>query len=129
MLPLRPAHRASRLKCEDADHQEGTRIGGEFEVISTDATSIILRGGQPTKNSPLQKTGDGQGADVRDVDVLAELSIEVDLEEETIEFRFKGIFFCGTGVGSKPPLPEFLDPLHRLYARALLREGSQACLE
>lgn len=88
----------------------------------------MLRGGQAATPSNLQQTSDRQGTDLRDVDVLAELGVEVDTEKEIVEFRFKGIFFCGTGPGSKPPLPAFLDPLHRLYARALLREGSQECL-
>lgn len=69
-----------------------------------------------------------EGAELRDVDVFAELAVRLNLEDETAEFHFKGIFFCGNGQRSPPPLPAALDPLHRFYASALLREGSQACL-
>ena len=111
------------------DGPAGTLIAGEFDIISTSPTSIILRGGQPLSAEQQAKAQEnGSDPDLRDVDVLAELAVQIDTEKDMVEFRFKGIFWCGTGVGSKPPLPKALDPLHRVYAAALLREGSEWCL-
>jgi hypothetical protein len=81
--------------------------------------SIILRGGEP---NPSNKDG------LRKLDVLSEIEITTNDDKTEITFAFKNMFFSGEGMASPPPLPEFMTPLHLMYAKALAANGVTNCM-
>jgi hypothetical protein len=96
--------------------REGTTVGGELEVVEKTATSILFRGGSPA---------DGDG--LKEVDVLLQSIVEVDHGKGEVIFRLKCMFYSGNRKGAAPPLPEFIMPLHLMYARALAANGVANC--
>lgn len=94
----------------------GTSICNELMVIEKTPTSILFRGGSPQDSDGLKK-----------VDVLLQAIAEIDWKKEEVVFRLKCMFYCGQLQGAPPPLPEFLMPLHLLYARAMAANGVANC--
>lgn len=97
----------------------GTLISKEFSVLQKSPRSIILRGGEP---NPSNKDG------LRKLDVLSEIEITTNDDKTEITFAFKNMFFSGEGMASPPPLPEFMTPLHLMYAKALAANGVTNCM-
>ncbi|CAG9990126.1 unnamed protein product [Clonostachys byssicola] len=97
----------------------GTLISKEFFVLQKSPRSIILRGGEP---NPSNKDG------LRKLDVLSEIEITTNDDKTEITFAFKNMFFSGEGMASPPPLPEFMTPLHLMYAKALAANGATNCM-
>lgn len=61
--------------------------------------------------------------ELRPMDALIELSVQMKEEEGYVEFGFKSLFFQGVGKADRIPMPGFVVWLHELYARALLESG------
>ncbi|VUC37615.1 unnamed protein product [Clonostachys rosea] len=97
----------------------GTLIAKEFSVLQKSPRSIILRGGEP---NPSSKAG------LRKLDVLSEIEVTMNDDKTEISFAYKNMFFNGEGTASPPPLPEFVTPLHLMYAKALAANGVTNCM-
>jgi hypothetical protein len=85
-------------------------------VIEKTPTSILFRGGSPP-----------DGENLKEVDVLLQGLASIDHEAGEVVFRLKCMFYSGQNEGAPPPLPEFLMPLHLMYARAMAANGVAKC--
>ncbi|EYE96777.1 uncharacterized protein EURHEDRAFT_496721 [Aspergillus ruber CBS 135680] len=93
-------------------YNPGTTITDEFLVLQKSPDAIIVRGGDKVTNQ-----------DLRPLDALIEMTINVKPDEEVVEFGFKSVFFQGIGRNKGLPMPRFVVWLHELYAKALLGSG------
>lgn len=101
-----------------SDYRVGTDIAGNFEVLDRSDGSILIRGGDKTSSRGL-----------RPLDALIELTACIDREKNVAEFGFKSLFFQGSGVTSKLPMPKPIVWMHEQYAKALLASGVQYVLK
>ncbi|CAH0043481.1 unnamed protein product [Clonostachys solani] len=111
---------SSTIEILNDEFNLGTLIAKEFSVLQKSPRSIILRGGQPNPNNK-----DG----LRQLDVLSEIQVSMNDDETEISFEYKNMFFNGEGMASPPPLPEFIAPLHLMYAKALAANGVTNCMK
>lgn len=81
-------------------------------VLSKSKDMILIRGGNKVSNPEL-----------RPMDALIELSVQIKPEEDLVEFGFKSLFFQGLGASKTLPMPGCLVWLHEQYAKALLESG------
>jgi hypothetical protein len=63
------------------------------------------------------------------MDALIELSVQVEPEENYVQFGFKSLFFQGLGTSERLPMPAFVVWLHDQYAKALLESGVRYVLK
>ena len=100
-----------------SDYPVGAQITDHFEVVRHDPEHIVVRCG----DSPL-KTG------VRPSDGLFEISTKIRKEEGYVEFGLKSVFFKGEGKATSPPMPAYMEWLHKQYTKVSTIDAvSQRC--
>lgn len=89
-------------------YDKGTVITDHFEVVEKTPTSITVRCGDSPRNKGLRAS-----------DGLFVISATIDKPREEVELRLKSVLFQseGTVVGTKGPMPPWMEELHQWYAR------------
>lgn len=91
---------------KESSYPIGTQITDHFEVLAKTSESIIVRCG----DTPRIK-------DVRPGEGLFEMSAVIKTEEGVAEFQLKSVFYQGLGKAAGPPMPAWMEFLHREYTK------------
>lgn len=91
---------------KESSYEVGTQITDHFEVVAKTPESIIVRCG----DSPRKK-------EVRPGEGLFEMSAVIKPEEGVAEFQLKSVFWQGLGKAAGPPMPAWMEFLHREYTK------------
>jgi hypothetical protein len=102
----------------ESKYHPGTTITNELVVLTKSQDRILIRGGDKVSKDGL-----------RPMDALIELSVQVEPEENYVQFGFKSLFFQGLGTSERLPMPAFVVWLHDQYAKALLESGVRYVLK
>ncbi|GAB7352745.1 hypothetical protein MBLNU459_g3097t1 [Dothideomycetes sp. NU459] len=91
---------------KDSTYPIGTQITDHFEVVTKTPESIIVRCG----DSPRK-------LEVRPSEGLFEMSAVIKPDEGVAEFQLKSVFYQGLGKAAGPPMPVWMEFLHRQYTK------------
>ncbi|OAP55812.1 hypothetical protein AYL99_09964 [Fonsecaea erecta] len=98
-------------------YDTGTAFTDHLVVLNKTPQSIILRGGQSPRNQPETP---------RDMDGLLEIQAVPDFDNGYVDFKFKSVFFAGTGFDASSGAKVVPDPLvwaHKQYTKLLVESG------
>ncbi|OQV08923.1 hypothetical protein CLAIMM_13130 [Cladophialophora immunda] len=117
MLPETQSQLWSKQSLLQSKYEVGTEFTDHLVVLDKTPQSILLRGGQSPRNQPQSP---------RDMDGLLEIQAVPDFDRGYIDFKFKSVFFAGTGFegasGAKI-VPSALDWAHKQYTKLLVESG------
>ncbi|KXG46573.1 uncharacterized protein PGRI_054290 [Penicillium griseofulvum] len=99
-------------------YEEGTNVTDHFIVSGKTPRSIILWGAQsPSENHGVP----------RDMENIAEITTDIDLDRGVAEFRLKNIFYNGVERTTKALFPPPIVWLHFQYCKLLVEAGVSHC--
>ncbi|XP_753247.2 uncharacterized protein AFUA_5G14100 [Aspergillus fumigatus Af293] len=96
----------------------GTNVTNHFVVVGKTPRSVVLWGA----HSPSENPGVP-----RDMENLAEITTDIDIDEGMAEFRLKNIFYNGKERTSKDLFPPPIVWLHFQYCKLLVEAGVSHC--
>ncbi|KEY79726.1 hypothetical protein BA78_7872 [Aspergillus fumigatus] len=96
----------------------GTNVTNHFVVVGKTPRSVVLWGA----HSPSENPGVP-----RDMENLAEITTDIDMDEGMAEFRLKNIFYNGKERTSKDLFPPPIVWLHFQYCKLLVEAGVSHC--
>ncbi|KAL5688466.1 hypothetical protein EMGR_000773 [Emarellia grisea] len=98
--------------------QRGANVTNHFVVVGKTPRSVVLWGA----HSPSENPGVP-----RDMENLAEITTDIDIDEGMAEFRLKNIFYNGKERTSKDLFPPPIVWLHFQYCKLLVEAGVSHC--
>ncbi|KAJ5746230.1 hypothetical protein N7520_011412 [Penicillium odoratum] len=102
----------------NSTYEEGTNVTDHFIVIGKSPRSVVLWGAHaPSENPELP----------RDMENLAEVTADINVDQGVAEFRLKNIFYNGVERTSKELFPPPIVWLHFQYCKLLLEGGVSHC--
>ena len=110
-----------RKDLKESTYSMGTQITDHFEVVSKNASSIIVRCG----DSPRKM-------ETRDSDGLFEMLADVKDDEDVVEFGLKSVFYNGVAQPNKesqPPMGPWIKWLHEKYDQVLMETAIRNCMQ
>ncbi|GFF60216.1 hypothetical protein IFM51744_10223 [Aspergillus udagawae] len=102
----------------NSTYGEGTNVTNHFVVVGKTPRSIVLWGA----HSPSENPGVP-----RDMENLAEITTDIDMDQGVAEFRLKNIFYNGVERTSKDLFPPPIVWLHFQYCKLLVEAGVSHC--
>ncbi|KAH1590944.1 hypothetical protein KXW75_003611 [Aspergillus fumigatus] len=107
-----------RKQLLNSTYEEGTNVTNHFVVVGKTPRSVVLWGA----HSPSENPGVP-----RDMENLAEITTDIDIDEGMAEFRLKNIFYNGKERTSKDLFPPPIVWLHFQYCKLLVEAGVSHC--
>lgn len=96
----------------------GTNVTDHFVVIGKTPKSIVLWGAsEPSENPGVS----------RDMENIAEIATDIDIDQGVAEFRLNNIFYNGVERTSKDLFPRPIVWLHFQYCKLLVEGGVSYC--
>ncbi|KAH1648103.1 hypothetical protein KXX16_008935 [Aspergillus fumigatus] len=107
-----------RKQLLNSTYEEGANVTNHFVVVGKTPRSVVLWGA----HSPSENPGVP-----RDMENLAEITTDIDIDEGMAEFRLKNIFYNGKERTSKDLFPPPIVWLHFQYCKLLVEAGVSHC--